>query len=384
LTRTSLKSIAIAGAWGYIGRKFLAAARNLDLPTHVYDPAPLPDELSGQPLQRVLDADAFYHLPSDLFHLALHPEDRGPGMQILLQRSEREPIWVLCEKPMAAPEDPAHCERLIEAVDDSRAVVLFDFPELYDPISQRIREFFRGFRRVTIESIEVQRSKDREDPDNPRNYKRMVTIQYQESVHCLAFVLGMMAEVTGDLAEAMRDGLEIAASAEPYAPPNPQAYRHVVDGRCDYRLSIGSLAVTGRTDFKRGAEWAKRRIIRGRGDARSFVIEADFLERGKRLVIDGAEQLDVVETNSYEEVLKTIGSWRSEVDRDRLLQSAFPHPRFARLAYQLSSALWRSSYERTSLAFRSLDDLVAFDARYATAQATFPTYRDADNSQEPG
>ena len=37
-----IRSIAIAGAWGYIGRKFLDAARQLNLSTSVYDPGRVP------------------------------------------------------------------------------------------------------------------------------------------------------------------------------------------------------------------------------------------------------------------------------------------------------------------------------------------------------
>jgi hypothetical protein len=67
--------------------------------------------------------------------------------------------------------------------------MLYDFPELFDPLTARLLDFLAQFRSVQLTEITVQRSKDRENPANPRNYKRMVPIQYQETVHCIAFAL---------------------------------------------------------------------------------------------------------------------------------------------------------------------------------------------------
>jgi predicted dehydrogenase len=358
------ESIAIAGAWGYIGRKFLEAARTLRLRTLVYDPHPAPPDLDLRGVTRVGSESEFYRQSADLFHLALHPEHRQTGMDILLARGWREPLLVLCEKPMAAPERPEQCREVLAAVERSRAVVLYDFPELFDPITARIREFLAGFRRVSLDAIQVQRSKDREDPAHPRNYKRMVTIQYQESVHCLAFVLHLLAAVKGSLAAALADGLSVTARSAPYEPPNPEAYPRAVDGRCEYELVLGSTAVSGRTDFKRGAEWAKRRIIRGTGDGRPFRIEADLLEGRKRLIINERSQDDVVATNSYAEGIRACGAWYRGVPAEELMHGLYPHPAFAHVAYQLSSVLWRSCQDQRTVTLASLATLLDFDADF--------------------
>ena len=39
------RSIAIAGAWGYIGRKFLDVALANGLETYVFDPGPMPEDV---------------------------------------------------------------------------------------------------------------------------------------------------------------------------------------------------------------------------------------------------------------------------------------------------------------------------------------------------
>mgnify|MGYP001122389895 CR=1 FL=1 len=127
---SGINSIAIAGAWGYIGRKFLDAARSLGLRTVVYDPGPVPGDLSLDGVQRLDDAEDFLRHRADLFHLALHPEDRRWALQGLLARGRGEPLWILCEKPMAAPDRPEDCQQVISTAAQSQAVGLYDFSEL--------------------------------------------------------------------------------------------------------------------------------------------------------------------------------------------------------------------------------------------------------------
>ena len=47
------RSIAIAGAWGYIGRKFLDVALARGLATYVYDPGPEPQDVDLSRFTRV-------------------------------------------------------------------------------------------------------------------------------------------------------------------------------------------------------------------------------------------------------------------------------------------------------------------------------------------
>lgn len=356
-------SIAIAGAWGYIGRKFLDVALAHGLPTYVYDPGPAPADVDPRRLTRIVDEAAFYGLEADVFHLAVHPEHRR--VERLLERPD--PQCILNEKPMAEPGRSAQCRQLVEAAAASPSVLLYDFPELFDPLTARIVDFLAGRKDVRLTSFYVQRSKDREDPANPRNFKRMVPIQYQETVHCLAFVLHILAAVKGSVRAALADGVQVRGESDPYTPPNPEVYPHVVDGRCRFQGGFGDVAVEGYTDFKRGACWAKRRIIRGVGDGASFEIEVSFLEGSKALRINGREQPCDPAASSYEHVLRTLGSWVRRFDRTTLMQGRFPNPEFAQVTYQLSSALWASCRDHTELAFEDLDRLNAWEACDLTA-----------------
>ena len=371
---TPLQSIAIAGAWGYIGQKFLAAARKLGLRTYLLDPGEPPGGAPPPHATRIDDEDEFYDLDVDLFHLALHPQHREKGLAALLERARRESVLILNEKPMAPPEDPEECGRLIRSVAPTRATMLFDFPELFDGMTHCIVEFLAGFDRVEITDIAIQRSKDREDPDNPRNYKSMVSIQYQETVHCLAFVLDLLGRRHEGLETLFGDGVAVDARADPYLPPNPEAYSYVVDGRCRFTLEIGPTTVTGCTDFKSNAPFKKVRVIKGRGDGREFTIEVDYLEDRKYLRIDGVDQGCDPGASSYEQVITTLGAWRAREDRDRLMHGLYPNPEFAHLTYRLSGLVWRSCYEKQTLCVGSLQDLLAFDPGFAAAARDLPRY----------
>jgi hypothetical protein len=356
------RSIAIAGAWGYIGRKFLDVALARGLDAYVYDPGPVPQDVDLSRLTRVAGEADFYRLDADLFHLAVHPEHRR--LDLLLAR--QEPLLILNEKPMAQPECPEQCRQIIDAVDRSRAIVLYDFPELYDPLTARILDYLGGFRDVRLTEVFVQRSKDREDPGNPRNYKRMVPIQYQETVHCVAFVLHILAALKGSLAAALAGGVKIAGSSDSYAPPNPALYPYVVDGRCRFLASLGDVRVEGYTDFKRGSPWAKRRVLRGTGDGKLFEIEVSYLEGRKFLRIDGTPEPCDPTSSSYEHVLATSTRWARQRDRVGLMEGLFPNPRFTRVAFQISAALWRACHDRTENTFASLDDLESWDACFGS------------------
>jgi predicted dehydrogenase len=357
-------SIAIAGAWGYIGRKFLDAARALGIGTYVLDPGAMPDGIEAESIQRIENENEFYHLPVDFFHLAMHPEDRATALAILLGRPSGPPALILNEKPMACPEHPEACREMMRVTDRAAARMLFDFPELYDGLTRQIVEFLTSQRDLRIHELFLQRSKDREDPDNPRNYKRMVPIQYQESVHCLAYALYLLGCVSGSLHTVLDAGIELHASSELYCPPNPEAYRYAVDGRCDYALTLGDVTITGLTNFKRGACWSKERIIRGTADGQPFLLEVDYLEGGKRLVINGVEQKCDMTADSYQQVIEVAWRWQQECDVGELMNGLYPNPRFARLAYQLSSVLWRSAQDRQPISLDSCGELLAFDARF--------------------
>jgi len=367
-------SIAIAGAWGYIGRKLLDAALRRGMRVQVFDPGPAPDNLDLSAVTRVTNEAEFYGLHADWFHLALHPEERHAGETRLLERARSEPLWILNEKPMFAPDKPGDVHALIEEVDRSQAVILYNFPELFDPLTHRIAGFLAGFRQVEITSITTQRSKDREDPAIARNFKRMVPIQFQESVHCLAYALYMLGTLRGSFDAVLADGVRVSAESEPYVPPNPEAYASVVDGRCDFQLTLGPVKVEGVTNFKRGAPWTKRRVLRGRGDGQPFVIEADYLEGKKLLRINGADQGWDATASSYEAILSTWSAWRANVSRETLLHGLYPNPRLAWLAFQLSGALWRASHEGRQIELAGLAAIYSFDSGYRAALSRLPRY----------
>jgi predicted dehydrogenase len=368
------RSIAIAGAWGYIGRKFIEAGLSLGYDVHVNDPGPVPSDLDIATVNRVETVDDFYALDVDLFHLALHPEHRGAALDRLLPRARENAFLILNEKPMTSPEAPDECELLVRGVRASGATLLFDFPELFDPITEHIFAYLATFDDYTIDEVRIKRSKDREDRSNPRNLKKMVPIQFQESVHCLAFLLNLLARKAGSVNEALKAGLSLRAFSDPYDPPNPEDYPYVVDGRCDFDMRMGETAVIGHTDFKSGALFRKERLIRGNGDGEPFVILVDYLENAKYLTINGEDQRCPPWGSSYTAVLEDIERLGCEVSRKDLMSGVYPNPGFAQCTFQLSSALWRASRDGEEITFLDAGSLIEFDARFADEVSQFARY----------
>jgi len=60
---------------------------------------------------------------------------------------------------------------------------------------------------------------------------------------------------------------------------------------------------------------------------------------------------------------RTFWQWQ-KLPRQELMQGVYPNPAFARVTYQLSSAVWRSCHDDRDIRFTSLTDLLAFDADY--------------------
>jgi hypothetical protein len=48
------------------------------------------------------------------------------------------------------------------------------------------------------------------------------------------------------------------------------------------------------------------------------------------------------------------------------MHGLYPHPAFARWTYQLSSLLWRASWDRRTIALDSAQALSGFDSDYAS------------------
>ncbi|MCX8037833.1 MAG: hypothetical protein N3D11_12450, partial [Candidatus Sumerlaeia bacterium] len=178
----------------------------------------------------------------------------------------------------------------------------------------------------------------------------------------------------GALDAAFEGGILAQAESKPYAPPNPQDYPYVVDGQCRFSLLLGGVQIRGLTDFKRGAEGMKKRVVEGLAGNTAFRIEADYQEGRKCLVINENPLPVDPAADSYASVIRTLGRWHRSVPREDLMGGLYPNAGFARLTYQLSSVLWRSSWEKKAIALDSLDALKGFNARFADAVPRMPRY----------
>ena len=359
------RSLAVAGGWGYIGRHFVDAAAALDIPVYVRDPGPIPTGVDRDRVRVVGNDEDFYALPADFYHIALHPRDRRAALDRLAGRLLRgDRFMVLNEKPMAAPESPEECVELRQLVDAAGMCMFFDFPELFDPMTLRVRAFLRSFGEVRIDEMRMTRSKDREDPANPRNHKIMVPIQHQETVHCLAWVFTCLAETRGGLDHVWDQGLSVEGQSAPYHPPNPGAYPYRVDGRFEGSVRFGDSTVHLLTDFTKDAPRTKRRTVRGVGDGRPFVIEAEYLEGHKFLAIDGKDIGFAQDANVYQSVIRQGWQWYRHPDLGEA--DLYPTPAFAHRSYLLSAMLWDTCHLGGPRGVDSLDAFMDYRPGFIT------------------
>ncbi|GMV92943.1 MAG: hypothetical protein AMXMBFR82_27210 [Candidatus Hydrogenedentota bacterium] len=358
-------SIAVAGGWGYIGQKFIQAACRLGWRVYVYDPSPIPAPMKSLPIEVFDDESRFYELPATLYHLALHPHHRRAALERLFARADagQKPI-VLCEKPMADPGNPEEGRWLLQTCRASDTIVLFDFIELFDDITLRVHQFLSQFRHVSLQRIHMWRSKDREDPSIPRNYKIMVPIQYQETVHCIAYVLSLFAQSPPGLEGAFAHGVRITGKSERYAPPNPEDYSVPVDGKVEGTIQLGETSVHLHTDFKSGALFTKRRTIEGIGDGVPFHIEAEHLEGRKYLIINGTRTEIPPDAEAYHQVIQRSVQWVTEHGGDVNANLRFPNTTFAWYTYQLSAMLWDSCNEGALKSAKSAREILNYEPGY--------------------
>ncbi len=331
------QSVAIAGAWGYIGRKMLDAALSRGMRVWAHDPGPVPCDLDAGRVSVVPDEAEFYGLDADLYHLALHPEHRLRAEDILLDTGR--PVVVLNEKPVAAHDDRDRPAELIRKLTNSPVWLFYNFTELYSPLAAAVREWLGRFNRLELTRFESVRGKDREAPENPRNYKVMQPVQYQETVHCLAWWLMVSGMCPGGWEEVFSGGMRVDAVARRYTPPNPQDYACPVDGFCEARMRIGDAELRLKTDFTAGVIPHKRRVLEGVGDGRPFRIESGHLEGGQLLLING-ERVDLPGESQYAAVYGTIGHWRRALSLEDFNGGPYPNLRMAVLACGMASMLW--------------------------------------------
>jgi hypothetical protein len=114
--------------------------------------------------------------------------------------------------------------------------------------------------------------------------------------------------------------------------------------------------------------------LRGHGDGRPFVIEANYLEGKKQLQINGVDQGWDATACSYEAILSAWARWRATVAPATLLRGVYPNPRLAWLAFQLSGALWRASHEGRRIELADLAAVHAFDNGFRLARPGLPRY----------
>lgn len=412
LPRTLPESIAIAGAFGYIGSLYLQASANLGIEQiFVYDPAPVPaqliDMINTGRVKQIKNETEFYELNADLFHIAMHPQQRNKMFR-LIERG----MSINCEKPMAHPEQPELCDKVIKAVKSSNCTVLYDFPELFDSYYLGMKDDsvvlehladMTQLDSVWIKKMFLHRSKDRES-DNEKNKRVVLPIQYQESVHCIAFMLQALGAVNelkagngsmnGTFKDIFSNGVFVDARSEPYEPPNKESYPYVVDGLCIGRICLNNAEVEIYTNFKKEYQAVRRQTIIGaytvanaplianESASADFYISFGVDNEHRYINFDGCDMMSPKEARQTPHESVITKSWklhsRAAVDecfRNELMTGLYPNPYFAMLTFKLSDMLWKSCWQNKPVQVSSLAELESFSSEFANEMPNFRKYK---------
>ena len=336
-------ALAVAGGWGHIGGGFARAALGAGVRVFVHDPAPRPGDGTLADAEEVRDAAAFYALPVPFYHLALQPEHRDAALSLLAARPAVPggPL-VLVEKPLAPPFDRAGARRARQTAAGLPGTVLFDFIELYRPLTRVVFDYLSSFRRCRIHEIALTRTKDREDPAVPRNHIVTLPVQYQETVHCAAWALACLERLR---AGGPEDGaVEAWGRSLPYTPPNPERYPEAVDGFFEGGVTLGETRVTFLTDFRRGTPRSQYRRLVGEGDGRPFVLEAEYLPGAAWMKINGESAPLPREDTPHLEVLREAWRRHTGPTGPHRPEPPLPGPAFAHRTWLLSHLLWNAAH----------------------------------------
>ena len=347
-------SIAIAGSEGFMGQNIVKAALGLDIEDIILsDPRIDPGRYAGLRNVRSVVPHHFNDIDAGLFHFATHPGQRSP-MYRLIERG----CHINVEKPMVHPENPMEAEAIFDALEASNATLLYDFLEMFNPRTLAIVEMLKNMGDAQLDHITFIRGKNRENLWNPRNESPMLPIEYQETVHCMAYLVNLFANQQGvydiNFESVFPKGFTVWAKSRRYDAPNPEKYPYVVDGYCAGTIDIGECTVDFLTNFKRGAEKTKRKIMLGHNAYHSIDIEVNDQLGQEYLRINGAEHQPKGEQDQYKSVI--LGSWQMHQEMMQGKRAVRPDARFAWLAFGLCGAIFMSSYLQTEVALRNQDD----------------------------
>ena len=365
-------SIAIAGIYGYIGNLIYQAAVDLGVKKiYGFDPGVKPNIFRDSDRLEVLEnQESFYNLDVDIFHIATHPQLRQCVFH-LIKKGKRINI----EKPMAHPSQPEECFKLMNAVKNSSSSVYFNFVELFNPLTFEILSIldnFKQFDDFKITRIYSEICKNREDKTIYRNRKIIVPIQYQESCHCLAWIIFILNR--GSFFEnVFPKGIEVKAVSEIYDPPNPEDYTFgVVDGKIVAKLFVEDLLIEIYNDFKRKDLKSPSKLLLVEYTAKNqhFRLELKYNGVNEYLLLNGEQIEKNFEQNRHKNTI--VKSWYYH--QQPTISKIKPDVDLAWLVFGLSATLWKSCFENRTVEIRSEADLIDAVSCYPNNLARLPKY----------
>lgn len=339
------KTVAIAGCSGYIGTHMTQAALALGMHVYGIDPYLQKNLLQHPQFKAIETPEAFCNLDADIHYLALQPNHRTPYLDRLIPQGR----FIFSEKPMARARDPHICDQLVNTLANSSATMRYNFLLIYNPITERIIQYLRSQKEITISYMKSVFEKNRESRRNDRNKKFMEPIQYQESIHSLALMLILRGETLSyDMTHfdsVFPKGLIAVGESSPYDAPSSD-YDTIPDGRFYGTLTTSGFRMDVVTNFKRldqkhfPTRQQKKISISGMANGAPFTIEADYQRDREMLRINNTD-IALPPFRPYEYIWEKL-----LLLENKNAPSIIPNEHLAKRAYQLSALLWHASFTK--------------------------------------
>ena len=255
---------------------------------------------------------------------------------------------------MAEPGRPERCRQIVAAVDASRAIMLYDFPELFDPLTARILDYLAGFRDLRLAGVL------RPAVEGPRGPGQPAQLQ-ADGPH----------PVPGDGPlpglRPLRPGGGAGGRGRCPGRRRPRGRASPTPTRRRTRRPIPTPSTAGAGTGRRfggvrgrGADRLQAAMPRGPSGASSGASATAPRSRStsptSKAGSTSASTASISRATRRPTPTSTSSPRRSagpgEVDRDRLMDGLYPNPRFTQVTYQLSGALWRSCRDREEVGLR--------------------------------
>ena len=236
-----------------------------------------------------MDEKKFYSLDLDYFVIAAPPSQRKQILKYFDKNSN-----ALIEKPVSTTQDTKTAKAWRDKLSKSNSLILFDFPELFDPLTFTALNFFTEKSKLknkigTLKpcAYYLSRTKNREQ-NNAFCRRETEDIELDESAHALAF----LAFMEQNMEEKLSMPTNIHNIGRHYE--SPVKGRKRVFGEAFSIMEMNNKPVMIEDSFKDPLAWKRRKIVSQNEKKENFTVMVDYWESSKSIFVYGPDNNEKV------------------------------------------------------------------------------------------